>query len=150
MITLKATVDIRDLDELTKNLSPAQIQKVMARAIKVAIQPTVKLAKRLAPRETGALRRSIKAKIKSRRGSTTVSVVGARHAHLVEYGHRQVVDGKVVGLVPAYPFTRPALAVTQPEMEAAVTRDIEASIGITGFTVIRAPGGALTRITRAV
>lgn len=38
------------------------------------------------------------------------------HAHLVEFGHRQVTkDGRVVGNVPAHPFARPAIRAKRSE-----------------------------------
>lgn len=41
-------------------------------------------------------------------GGGAIAIASAPHAHLVEYGHALVLDGKVSGTVPAHPFMRPA------------------------------------------
>lgn len=41
-------------------------------------------------------------------GGGAIAIASAPHAHLVEYGHALVLNGKVAGSVPAHPFMRPA------------------------------------------
>ena len=62
---------------------------------------------------TGNLKSSFRTKEMFTEKKQKVSVMAggakAPHAHLVEYGHRQVTSkGEVVGDVPAHPFLRPA------------------------------------------
>jgi hypothetical protein len=162
MITLRVKVDTSDLEQIARNLEPAQIQKVLIKTIRVALNPTIRLARSLAPRETGKLARSIRVQIRTRRG-LQVAIVGTPYGHLVEYGHRLVrgghvlregargirriegvlrgprggrYTGQVIGFVQPKPFARPALAATLPEIEAAVKEDIENSLDVSrGFAM---------------
>lgn len=59
--------------------------------------------------KTGTLRKSISARKSKYPDGGAIVVATAPHAHLIEYGHVLVKDGKTVGHVPAHPFLRPAL-----------------------------------------
>lgn len=154
MITIRARVDTTDLEQMLRNLEPAQIERVLIKTFRVALNPTIRAARALAPRRTGKLARSIRVQVRTR-GGLQVAIVGTPYAHLVEYGHRQVVGGRVirvgargirridgvlrgprggrytgrtVGFVRPVPFTRTALAQTMPEIEMAVTQSIDRSL----------------------
>lgn len=63
--------------------------------------------------DTGALSASVKTQskftVKKQQVSVIAGGVQAPHAHLVEFGHRQITKtGQVLGDVPAHPFMRPA------------------------------------------
>lgn len=97
-----------------------------------------------APKETGKLAKSIRITVR-RRGDTLVGSLyfSKPHAHLIEYGHWQVVGGKLervrktnrrwnrpavkatgkrVRFIPAQPFLRPAFdAEAEKAVETAVT-----------------------------
>jgi len=57
----------------------------------------------------------------------------AAHAHLVEFGHRVVRAGRVVGHAAAHPFIRPAFEAARPRAEqlidTALRRGIDARWG---------------------
>lgn len=121
-----------NLDKLDINLRDRAIKK----AVRKALEPMRDTAKANARRRTGALFTSIDIKITSKghKGSRIIGVMGprtgvkfpvrivksgehmgkiyvavpTRYAHLVEFGHNLVVDGKVVGRVGPKPFMRPA------------------------------------------
>lgn len=87
-------------------------QAVQARAGEIA-EAVAEEARRIAPRRTGKLEKSISAK---RIGDVWVVHASAPHAHLVEFGHELVRPytartggGGVIGTVAPRPFLRPAL-----------------------------------------
>lgn len=100
-------------------MSSVAQRRIARPAIRQAAGEIRKLAKRYAPRETGLLKKSIKSKLVTKRG-TIIAVVGpargmkdpdtkrdpANYAHLVEFGtqHSQ-----------AQPFLRPAFDGTPSE-----------------------------------
>ena len=128
MITIKASVDVRDLERLAENLAPAQIRKILVKTFRVALKPLVTRIKALAPvGETGRLRRSIRSRVRTR-GGLEIAIVAARHAHLVEYGHRMVVGKREVGRVPPHPFARPALASVLPNMDREIEKSVNADL----------------------
>jgi len=49
----------------------------------------------------------------------------APHAHLVEYGHELVRNGKIVGHVPAHPFWRPAVDAKADEARRKMNEGIK-------------------------
>lgn len=62
-------------------------------------------------------------------GAVKVGVVGAAypagaHAHLVEFGHDVVRNGKVVGRAAPRPFMRPAVEQTKTEQHAAFVNEL--------------------------
>lgn len=90
-------------------------------------------AKQRVRSKTGKLKASIQKKKKTQSGITTYEVsAGGRsapHAHLVEFGHRQVLeDGTVVGDVPARPFLRSAFEDNKDEIINQLTSIIDNAI----------------------
>lgn len=80
--------------------------------------------------ETGALQSSIKTdKSKSKthvRYKVLAGGAPAPHAHLVEFGHRQVTkEGKVVGDVPAHPFLRKAFEQNKSRIISALNKALD-------------------------
>lgn len=130
---------VEELLETLKGLTREVATTVIAAGVTEAAKPLVKEIKRFAPSQTGALKRSITAKvIKQKKVGSAVAVVGpawgkysgssgkklkkgesslsgtvqpARYAHLVEFGH---LTKK--GRVNAKPFMRPAIQTAGPLM----------------------------------
>lgn len=106
------------LRELSETFGTAAGQRAAEQALMAIARPIVQDARRLAPRRTGKLRRSIRARpLRVRAGRRYVRVGGAvniraaaRHAHLVEFGTgpRRQRGGRYTGAMPARPFMRPA------------------------------------------
>jgi len=143
-VAFKLDIDPKEQKHLEKMLAeaPAKLRrKHVRRAVSFAITPVLKAARKLAPRDTGDLKRYLKRKIKSySKNATIFGMVGpekhkAPHAHLVEFGHRIVVGGtvarkdgslkgggknrgagRVVGFVPPRPFLRPAFQQNKENM----------------------------------
>ena len=121
---------VRKLDRL----AGAALRKLARPAVARAIVPVNKAAKRMAPVETGTLKKSLGIKIKTyawpgvvwagvgpRQGFTGVGPDGRRrdpvnYAHLVELGTTHS---------PAQPFLRPALDTQKPMAMAILTREIK-------------------------
>jgi bacteriophage HK97-gp10 putative tail-component len=155
MITLRASIDVSDLEALGRTLNSQQIRSVLLKSIRVALNPTIRLARALAPRgRTGKLARSIRTAIRTRRG-LEVAIAGVPYAHLVEYGHRLVrggrvlrstsknvrrvngvfvgprggrYTGRVIGFVQPKPFVRPAVESTLTTMEQTVAHDVDRAL----------------------
>jgi hypothetical protein len=53
---------------------------------------------------------------------------GGNHGHLVEFGHRLVRAGKLIGHVAAKPFLRPAALATKAEQEAIIVRHLQEAV----------------------
>jgi hypothetical protein len=49
------------------------------------------------------------------------------HGHLIEFGHRLVRNGQVLGWVNPKPFMRPAADETKSEQEAAIKSELQAA-----------------------
>ena len=71
------------------------------------------------------LRKKMRAQKSHYVGGGAIAIASAPHAHLVEYGHALILDGKVVGTVPAHPFMRPA---KEKRVNEAIERIKEALI----------------------
>lgn len=165
------TRDIGALTGVLRAL-PKDVQKrILAPAVKAACQPIEVAAKRFARRseDTGALRQSIATKVKAYPTGVVVGLVGPRrdyfvrgrkvtafgailgrkelrrpanYAHLVEFGHRIAVGGRLKredgrgraatgtegGFVPARPFIRPAVITTRAAQQAAFDSAIAAGL----------------------
>lgn len=89
------------------------------------------------PRKDGVLAASLGSKIIDSDQDHADAGVGASDpkAHLVEYGHQQVVggtlrsgEGRVVGHVPAHPFARPAYDATKDQVIDAIGKKIKAAV----------------------
>lgn len=122
-------------DRINKVLDQVE-RRGMKDALLKAATPMVKKTKQLAPRRTGALRRSIgkkgttdprtqsaRVRIGPRRNRRT-GMPATRYAHLVEFGH-MAVDGS---FVPPYPFMRPAFESTKRESRGLYAKTIGADI----------------------
>lgn len=71
--------------------------------------------------EKSKLRKSIRVKKSKFTDGGAIVYSGAPHAWLVEFGHTLVIDGKVVGKVPAHPYLRPAVDQVMAEAVAIVS-----------------------------
>jgi HK97 gp10 family phage protein len=136
-------VSIEGLSEVDRQLSRLQLE-VRGKALTTAIRKAANIGKRLATdaapvgTEPGGdfppLKQSVKTKVVER-GERIVAIIGteskARHAHLVEYGHRMVVGGslktggRVVGFVQPRPWFRPARDQAIPEVEKTFLEELE-------------------------
>lgn len=127
-------------------LGPRAHKKITRAMVAAGGRAVAKQAKRLAPKETGLLRRSIGSKVKTYPSGVTVAVVGPRlgfrkevlrkrnrpfapasmanpvkYAHLMELGTRSL---------PARPFLAPALRAGEvwQKMAEAAQRGIDAAL----------------------
>lgn len=146
--------EIKGESELAKSLQGIKstvLKEAAFEAVVQAVQPTVELAKSLAPVASGSLRRSIGLVIRLyKKGMITYGIIGARrgfgtggnepanYAHLVEYGHvitsggaiARVVNpfkpnnrsGVVTGIVEPKPFLRPAWESTKAQVLASIQK----------------------------
>lgn len=116
---------------LSKTASPDKIEpELLAGARKMASA----IRKRIKKEKTGKLKKSVKAKKLQRWGNNPAPSIAAidrkiaPHAHLVEYGHDLVKNGKVIGRVKAYPFYRPALDEEGPKILRGVTAALQKKV----------------------
>ncbi len=130
------TVDIQGMDEinktiqrLAKSLKPDDVEPVLLKGAKIIATEAKSRAKR---GPTGNLKKAIRTKKLKRLGfgnqpAAVIAAVDrkkAPHAHLVEFGHALVRNGRVIGHVPAYPFWRPAVDAKAGEAMSQVERDL--------------------------
>jgi HK97 gp10 family phage protein len=111
----------------------------MRTALNKATTPTLQKARRLAPRESGLLRKSLKKKVTTNTREDTVTVIigsdksvsgtfkgekrtPARYAHLVEMGH-----GGPHSAAP-HPFLRPAWESTKIEVQRIYKAELKGAI----------------------
>jgi len=143
---MPVTVSIEGLDEVDRQLARIGIE-VRGKALTTAIRKAANAGKRQAQAaapvgtepsgEFPPLKESIKTKVVER-GERIVAIIGpdskARHAHLVEYGHRMVVGGplksggRVVGFVEGRPWFRPARDRAVPETERIFLEELRKAI----------------------
>ena len=141
---IKVKINPRAFAKIQSNASAVfdQIERRgMKDALMAAAKPIVKETKARTPKRTGALRRSIskkgrtipaqqtaEVKIGPRSGYRDGKIYPARYAHLVEFGHRQVVNTatgkKNIGFVPPKPFMRPAYESKKDEAREIYGREI--------------------------
>jgi len=145
----QAAVIITGIAEIRAKLSPERLRVVLQEAIAEAVAPIVTEARALAPRKTGRLAGSIRAVVGRRGGAATTATIlsGVGYAHLVEYGHRIVVGGRmarrgafvplsrrgrfqgeVIGTVAPHPFVRPAFMAHEAEMTRIIGERIAEAI----------------------
>jgi hypothetical protein len=146
----QASVTITGIAAIREQLAPERLRAVLTAAIAEALAPIVTSARALAPRgRTGTLARSIRAVVGRRRGETTTATIlsGVSYAHLVEYGHRLVVGGRVaragrfvplsfrsrftgqvIGQVAPHPFARPAFEAHAVEMAQTIEDRLVAAL----------------------
>jgi len=142
-------VDMRGIDEMAKNLEKLGTRiakRGPAAAVRAGSSVIIKEIRRRAPKETGALKKSIGQKVKNyRRNKTVTSILGARskryatakgnrnpayYAHLQELGVKPHRTGKKksfyrrgAGMHPgvkANPFMRPGWDAAAPRAVDAV------------------------------
>ena len=123
-VKIEGLEEVRDLFDTLRREAPEEYKKELQNAGSM-IESS---AKSKVNSVTGNLKESFRTKEKFTETIQKVSVIAggtkAPHAHLVEYGHRQVTSkGEVVGDVPAHPFLRPAF---EQHKEALVKRLTEA------------------------
>lgn len=75
------------------------------------------------------LRPNIKARKSKYPDGGAIVIARAPHAHLVEFGHVMVKNGKVLGSVPAHPFLRPAVSKRLQEAIQRIGRAIQEGLG---------------------
>lgn len=134
-------IDMKGIEQMTRNLEQIGT-KVALRGPKAAVRASgtviVKAMRRRAPKETGALKKSLGQKVVTyRRDKTVVSIIGARskryetskgrrnpanYAHLVELG--TAPHGGHPGIPPA-PFMRPAWDSASPAARQAAVDKME-------------------------
>ena len=79
---------LKELDEMLKNIEPKLQNKIVRKALRKAVSPLLRQAKATAPKATGNLKKSIKARIQKRRNGQLVIQVRpfAPHFYLIEVG----------------------------------------------------------------
>jgi len=120
---------MQSIERMAKSLRPDDVERILRRGAQVIRKEAISRAHR---GPTGRLKKSIRTRKLSRLGFglqpapiiVAVDRKKAPHAHLVEYGHALVKNGKVVGHVPAYPFWRPALDARLPNAVRTVERGL--------------------------
>lgn len=120
---------LESIERMAKALPPDGVERVLRRGAQVVRKEVIERA-HLGP--TGNLKKSVRTKKLKRLGFglnpapiiVAVDRKKAPHAHLVEYGHALVKNGKVIGHVPAYPFWRPALDSKLPHAVSTVERGL--------------------------
>lgn len=107
---------VKQMEELLKQLGPRVACRIGDRALRAAAKPIIKEAKRLVPRRSGELRKSISGVVLKRtdQNNQRVVLIGfrpptSRRAHFTEFGTSHS---------PASPFMRPAIDTQQ---QAALT-----------------------------
>lgn len=140
-------VNIQGDKKLRRALSflPEQLRKkVIKSGVRSAMLPALKMAKQLVPEQSGQLKASLKRFVRvypsgvvagfmgpsnkfkiqvTTKGGKKKNIDPSNYAHLVEYGHRMVVGGKlgqggrIVGFVPPHPFMRDAFDATEQQMK---------------------------------
>lgn len=130
---LSGKIKIEGMDSLERKLKklPEKIQKnIMRAAIQAGASTLAKRIKAAAPVDTGALRKSIKAKRKRGKPTEVQSdvVTTAPHAHLIEFGHalKKGTGDKqtTIGQVPANPFFRNTLDQSRGDIVREITKKI--------------------------
>lgn len=100
----------------------------------------LKAARNNVKRESGALAKSLKKRARTYGRGSALVMVGpdrkftteyrgkkrrpVKYAHLVEFGHKVVRGGKVVGHVPPKPFLRPAFDSKKEDMKKKYADEI--------------------------
>lgn len=117
----KATFQIKgakEMEALLKDMGPKVASRLGDKALRAAARPIVKEAKRLVPKRTGDLRRSITAMAskEGRANNERLVVIGfrppaSRRAHFIEYGTSKAA---------AHPFIRPAMDAKSAEALTAM------------------------------
>lgn len=129
MTRIEGFDEVRELLETVRNRVPEKYEEVLesvSRKIEVD-------AKQRIDSKTGKLEGSLRRKKKTSNNVTSYEISAggqtAPHAHLVEFGHRQVSkSGEVVGDVPARPFLRSAFEDNKEDIVNEINRIIDQAV----------------------
>ena len=117
--------EIRDLLQSLADRAPDVYEEELEKAAKSIESDT----KSNINDKSGELSQSVTLRKYSGQKSVSYKVsaggIKAPHAHLVEFGHRLVVNDKVVGDVPAHPFLRKAFEENKAKTEAALNAALD-------------------------
>jgi len=126
--------DLAKFELAMKRVEEAATKRELKRIAKTATTPMLAAVKVNTPRgETGGLRRGNKQQLWKASASMVDFEVAnvAPHAHLVEFGHRQVTGGRlrtgrgrVIGSVPPHPFFRPAVDATKAIVQDRAGKEV--------------------------
>lgn len=126
-----------ELVDILKKFPEKQAYNIIRTGILSGAELVAAAAKRLAPVDTGALAKSIKARRASGRGKDVLRAVveagggkgEAWYANIVEKGHLvKQEDGKTVGQVPAKPYMVPAIEETKDQILSTIESTIRDEI----------------------
>ena len=116
---------LKELDMAFRAVGTGMNHRILGAANRAASKPLEDLEKRIVKKKTGNLVNSIKRVLVSTRVSNDIGVVlvgpqgkGSAHAGLVEYGTRERfhANGKSVGVMPSFPYVRPAFNATKNQI----------------------------------
>lgn len=118
------------LDKALKQLGPKFEKRIAKGAIRAGARVIAKQAKANAPKESGALKRSIQVVTRKTKGADVAVVTrhkkkdikqgkGTAYAHIIEFGSKYI---------PARPFLRPALDSKAKEAVKAVGKYVQERI----------------------
>jgi HK97 gp10 family phage protein len=116
---------VKQLETALKELGPKIASRLGDGALRAGARIIVREAKRLAPKRTGELRRSIVVRVSPKRRSNERAVVigftkpASRRAHLIEYGTSHSAP---------QPFIRPAMDSKANEALAAMGENLRKGI----------------------
>lgn len=156
MLGVQVTVNASAAKTVAEAMRPERLEKILIAALRKAMAPVVAGVRAAAPvgktsvsghHLAGQLKRSIRLRIDTRRG-LRVAISGAPQGHLVEYGHRMVVGGRVsrlrttrfsvrmhpskvgqvVGQVAPHPFAGPVVNAAQDKIAQAVSDEVVKSL----------------------
>jgi len=144
------SVSTEGTEEIDRQLARLEVEvreKALGRAMTRAAARGRKLTRDATPRNQGTggdpqfpdLRKEIKSKV-VHRGERWTAIVGAsvqaRHAHLVEFGHRMIVGGtiasggRMIGFVEPHAFVRPSFEQFQPESEQILLEELRTVVDV--------------------
>lgn len=109
---------------------PLNVQKgALRRGVNKALTPILKTAKAAARRRTGALKRSLKRKVKTYASGTVVGLVGPDKNTVGEYQGKIIRPHKYAHLVEKnYPFLRPAADGTREQQSKIMADEIRVEL----------------------
>jgi hypothetical protein len=122
---MSVKVSTETLENVAAGIAKVDIamrSKAFGQALRAAVKPTEKAAKRYAPRLSGTLEESIGTKLKEYSGAFVAIVEPRRppalHRHLVEFGHHLIMFGVDTGTrVEPHPYMAPAIVATRDQVQ---------------------------------
>lgn len=116
---MKIKMDLTGVDEAITNIKLFDV-KTHTNIRKTVRKSGLRLGRNMrnrVPVDSGNLKKSIKTKFaKDGLGADVGPTYGkGSHAHLVEFGHVLVKNGKAIGHVPAHPFINPSVEEERPK-----------------------------------